>query len=196
MADLDVQFPPAISLGATGGPEFLTNIVVTEGGWEQRNQVWAQSRGRWSVGHAARIESQFAQLRAFFMNANGRANTFRYKDWSNYIVASGQGVFTQLTSTTFQMWRRYAFSSFSHDKKVVKPVSGTITVTGGSGASVNYATGVVTVSSGTPTAWVGQFDHYARFDTDHLDAEIINLTRGGVELVQSWPEIPIIEVRR
>src|SRR5690242_9257512 len=161
------RFPETVSFALTGGPAFSTDIVETYGGQETRVQNWAQAKRKYEASNAARLPAIYRPLQAFFHIAAGRANGFRFKDWLDYQDndAGGAGVFVMLTSTTFQMVKRYTTGSSTHDRNIQKPVS-PIVVTGGSGASVNYATGVVTVSSGTPTAWSGAFDVPCRFDTE------------------------------
>ena len=45
MASFDeVQFPPSISFGATGGPGFSTKVVILSSGYEARNQNWSLAR--------------------------------------------------------------------------------------------------------------------------------------------------------
>jgi hypothetical protein len=41
-----IRFPDAIAYGATGGPEYLTDIVILQSGFEQRNQSWDSARAR------------------------------------------------------------------------------------------------------------------------------------------------------
>jgi len=139
----------------------------------------------------------YRQLQAFFRVANGRANTFRFKDWSDFEATATEGRFIDADDDSpplvFQMVKRYMFGSYTFDRKIMLPVSGTVTVTGGTGASVNYSTGIVTVSSGTPTGWAGEFDVLARFDTDRMHAETID--RSGDDLIIGWSSIPILEVR-
>lgn len=194
MAFIDIRFPPKISFGATGGPGFVTDVVITNSGVESRDQTRSIELGAWDVAHAARLPEAYRPLQAFFRLAAGRANTFRFKDWSDFEASSSEGKFTMLTSTTFQMYKRYTFGSSTFDRKIVLPVS-TVNVTGGSGVSVSYTTGVVTVSSGTPTAWAGQFDILARFDTDAMRVETIDRNGAGGELIVGWSSIPVREVR-
>lgn len=194
MSFLDIQFPPNVSFGAIGGPGFLTNIVIVNSGNEFPDAVWSLERGSWDVAHAARKPVDYVPLQSFFRVAKGRFNTFRFKDWSDFTVASTEGVFTSLTATTFQMWKRYTSGSYTYDRKIIRPVSGTAIITGGASPSVNYATGVVTVASGTPTAWSGQFDCHCRFDTDQMKAEWKDRSpQDG--LIIGWSAIPVVEVR-
>ena len=189
MPFIETQFPANISYGAVGGPGFNTDVIVVSSGAEQRNSNWEDSRSAWDVSHGVKTDEQLATLIAFFRVMKGRANGFRYKDWQDYIVGSGEGIFRMLTATTFQMVRRYTTAGNNQDRDIKKPVSGTVSVTGGTGVSVNYTTGVVTVSSGTPTAWTGEFDVPARFDTDEMRTSLIFYD------VNAWNNIPVVEIR-
>lgn len=195
MAFRDIRLPVSISFGAVGGPAFRTEIAVTESGAESRDATQSKELNSWDVAYAARMPAAYRLLQAFFRVVRGRADTWRFKDWSDFKVEAGQGVFTMLTSTTFQAWKRYTFGSLTYDVKITLPVWGTVTVTGGTSPSVNYATGVVTVASGTPTAWVGEFDRLCRFDTDAMRVNTIDRNGAGGELIIGWAGIPVREVR-
>lgn len=190
---LDIRFPPTISLGAEGGAEFRTDIVITASGAETRNQNWERQRMRYDVAHAARREAQWRQLQAFFLAARGRACSFRFKDWLDYVCAPGAGVFALDDSggspTGLQMYKRYTFAGQTYDRKITKPVSGSITVTGA--GTLDYSTGIV--HGGTPTAWAGEFDVHARFDTDAMRSNLITRAQDG-EILVGWNSIPIVEV--
>lgn len=186
------RFPTNISYGATGGPRFFTDVAITDSGAESRNQVWSQTRARYDVSHAARIKSDYETVRDHFMAVRGRLHGFRFKDWGDFQVTSSQGIFASLTATTFQMYRSYMVGTLTFNKKIVKPVSGTVTVTGGSSPSVDYTTGIVTVSSGTPTAWAGEFDVPCRYDIDDIGTNLI--ARSGGVLVEGWTGIALVEI--
>jgi uncharacterized protein (TIGR02217 family) len=189
---LDIQFPEAISYGAIGGPGFMTNVVIVNSGNEFRDQVWSLERGSWEVGHAARLPTAYKPLQAFFRIARGRANSFRFKDHSDYTVVSGEGILVAIDATHFQLYKRYTFGAQTFDRKITKPVA-TPGITGGTLSSIDLTTGVVTMTSGTPSAWQGEFDCHARFDTDQMKAE--SISRSGGLLVIGWSSIPIIELR-
>lgn len=189
MPFIETRFPDDISYGATGGPGFQTDVVTVNSGHEQRNSAWQDSRGAWDVAHGVRDDAQLATLIAFFRVMKGRANGFRFRDWQDYTVGAGQGIFRTLSATTFQMVRRYVTSGYNQDRDIRKPVTGTVVITGGSGVYIDYTTGIVTVSSGTPTAWTGEFDVPARFDTDQMRTGM--LTHG----LHTWGQIPVVEIR-
>jgi len=192
MAFYETQFPAAISYGAVGGPGFRTDVVVVSSGAEQRNVTWSQARRRYDVAHAARLPTASDAVKAFFHNMNGRAHGFRFKDWTDYAATASEGKFTLLTSTTFQAYKRYTSGSQTYDRKIQKGIA-TWVITGGTVSAIDYNTGIVTMTSGTPTAWAGEFDVPCRFDVDELSGTIIS--RSGSNLVVGWSSIPIVEVR-
>lgn len=48
----EVRLPLALAIGASGGPERVTDVVRLASGAESRNARWAGSRRRWEVGGA------------------------------------------------------------------------------------------------------------------------------------------------
>lgn len=188
---LDIRFPEKISLNAQGGPEFLTDIVIVASGFEARNQNWSKQRMRYDVAHAARREAEWRKLQAFFLVVAGRACSFRFKDWTDFECAAGDGVFieddTAGSPTVLQMHKRYTFAGQTYYRKITKPISGRITT---NATGLDYSTGI----AATGTSWYGEFDVHARFDTDSMQSETINKSPDG-ELLIGWRSIPIVEVR-
>ncbi len=84
MAHDDVLFPENIAYGAKGGPRFKTTIFQTAGGWEQRNQSWADRRGEWDVAQGLKQQDDVNELVAFFHARLGRARSFLFKDWIDF----------------------------------------------------------------------------------------------------------------
>lgn len=193
MSFLEQQFPVDISYGATLGPVWQTDIAKVDSGVEYRNQGWSQVGFKADVAHAARLKSHYDSLLAFFNAVQGRTHGFRFKNWADYSATASEGVFSMLTSTTFQMYKRYTAGALSYNKKITKPVSGTVTVTGGSSPTVATTTGIVTVSSGVPTAWAGEYDEPCRFDIDFLDAQIITRSAGG--FLMGLQSVPIVGIK-
>jgi uncharacterized protein (TIGR02217 family) len=188
MSFKDIQFPPNISFHAIGGPGFLTNVVIPNSGKEFRDSVWSLERGSWDVAHAARRPVDYQPLQAFFRVVKGRAYSFRFKDWSDFSAAAGEGLFIDAggSPSAKQMIKRYTFGSETFDRPITKPVSGKITT---DAVGLDYMTGIA--SSGT--TWNGEFDCHARFDTDQMKAETID--RSGAGLIIGWSSITIIEIK-
>jgi uncharacterized protein (TIGR02217 family) len=198
MAFADVQFPPDISYGSTGGPEYATDVVISTSGYEQRNVTWSQARARYNVAKGVKTKDQLATLIAFFRARKGRAYGFRFKDWTDYVGTAEPIGAGDASSTQFQLAKRYSNGGVSETRSITKPVSGTVriykdAVLQTSGVSVSASTGVVTFTS-APADGVAitadfEFDVPVRFDTDRLAASLDSYG------THSWQDIPLIEVR-
>lgn len=197
MAFVEVQFPADISYGSSGGPEYATDVVVSSSGYEQRNVNWEQARARYNVAHGVKTKAQLDALIAFFRARKGRANGFRFKDWTDYqateTLGTGDG-----TKTQFQLIRSYSSGSIVETRTIKKPVAGTVQVYKNAvlqttGVTVDNTTGMVTFAaapaSGVVVSASFQFDVPVRFDTDRLSA---SLDAYGIH---SWLDIPLVEVR-
>lgn len=184
----DIRFPTAISFDAVGGPGFLTNIVFSNSGKEFRDQIWELERGEWEVSHAITLPTAYKAFQAFFRIVRGRAYSFRYKDWSDFVCDVGDGLFidTDDSPPAKQMVKRYTFGSETFDRVITKPCVDKITT---DAASLDYATGIAV----SGTTWSGEFDCHARLDTDKMKQELVD--RSGGEIVITWASIPILEVK-
>lgn len=198
MAFHDVRFPEDISYGSSGGPQYDTDIVVTQGGHEQRNINWSVARARYNVAHGVKTQAQLDVLIAFFRARKGRAHSFRFKDWTDY-EAAGEVIGTGDGSTSvFQLTKTYSSGEESEVRTISRPVAASVAVYVNdvlqtSGVSVDGATGEVTFVSAPASGAVIRadfaFDVPVRFDTDRLSA---SLDAYGV---RSWRDIALIEVR-
>lgn len=186
------RFPEGISYGVMGGPEFSTTVITVNSGFEQRNSNWSAPRGSWDASHSARSESETKELIAFFRAVGGMRDGFRFRDWSDYKTGA-DGVLSAVPDDAdqFTLYKKYAIGGRTEYRRINKPVPGTVTITGGGAYTVDYATGIVTRTSGSaPTKWTGEFDIPCRFGTDKLELSII------AHGVYSWQSIPIIEIRQ
>lgn len=148
----EVQFPVDISYGASGGPEYSTDIVTVGSGYEQRNINWEQSRGRWNVAQGVKTKTQMDALIAFFRARMGKAYGFRFKDWTDYkssgqLIGTGDGY-----QDEFQLIKTYSDGIVTMTRAIKKPVLGTAKIyvdgvlrTGG--VSVNITNGIVAFNS-------------------------------------------------
>ncbi len=88
----DTRLPVDIERGALGGPGFKTTVTPLGSGVEQRNIDWSRIRAEFDVGYgmmgqtSAIIEATIPKVLAFFYCREGRAHTFRFKDWSDYRI--------------------------------------------------------------------------------------------------------------
>lgn len=201
------RFPERISYGVTGGPGFRTQIAESLAAFEQRNGAWVYPRHRWDVSQGLNTPDAWVTLRAFFMTMRGRLHGWRFKDWADYSVAFGSsaeaGKVEGLTTTTFQLVKRYTSGGQTIDRQIRKPIaSGFILRDTGTPLvlttdyTLDAATGIVTTTAPRAAAnldWSGEFDVPCRFDTDDLRSVIV--ARNGQGLVTEWAGIPIVEIR-
>lgn len=198
MGFVEAQFPADISYGSSGGPEYTTDIVTSQSGYEQRNVNWEQARATFNVAHGVKTKAQLDTLIAFFRARKGRAYGFRFKDWTDYqavnqLIGTGNG-----SATQFQLVKRYTSGAVTETRMITKPVAGTVqiyknAVLQTSGVSIDTATGLVTfaVAPAAASAITAnfEFDVPVRFDTDRLSARLESYG------VHSWQDIPLVEVR-
>lgn len=199
------RFPDKIAYGARGGPSFSTDIARLPGGREARNGNWAYPVHEWDVSQGINSQADLITLRAFFMAARGRLHSWRFKDWADFSAShtgAEKGVVLGLTSTAFQLVKRYTSGSNTQDRIIRKPIAsgfqikdGSTTLTLTTDYSLDATTGMVITTSARTAAnltWAGEFDVPMRFDTDKFDAAVIarNLSAG---LLHAWESIPIVE---
>ena len=200
MASFDeIQFPTDISWGASGGPEFSTDIVVINSGFEERNQNWATARGRWNVAQGIRNQTDMDTLIAFFRARGGRARGFRFKDWTDFKIVDVELGVGDASKTVFQFIKKYTSGLITETRNLLKLVSGTVTVylddvAQGSGFTLDLNLGTVTFSVapgvGVRVDADAEFDIPARFDTDHMPARLLSSN------VLDWPSISLVEIRQ
>lgn len=198
MAFIEERFPVDIAYGATGGPEYSTDIVITHGGYEQRNANWLQSRAVYNVAHGVKTQAQLDALIAFFRARRGRADGFRFKDWTDY-QATGQSLgLGNGTRTEFQLLKNYTSGGVTTSRTIRKPVAGSerIYLNGAlqsSGYNLFAPEGRITFAtapvSGVEVKADFEFDVPVRFDTDRLAATLDSYA------VRSWQDIPLVEIR-
>lgn len=92
----DTRLPVDVERGALGGPGFKTTVTPLGSGKEQRNIDWARTRAEFDIGYglmdqdSAILEATIDALLAFFYTREGKAHTFRFKDWSDFKIGDWQ----------------------------------------------------------------------------------------------------------
>lgn len=201
----NVRLDGDVEKGAQGGPGFKTTVLELSSGFEKRNIDWERVRGRWDLSYGMDKKSNQEVVLAFFYARQGRANGFRFKDWTDYHVGSDNPTDApQEIATTdgavdkFQIVRRYSSGGVDFDRAITRTVAGTVrvfldSVEEVSGWTVDDDTGVVdfTVAptTGQSLGIICEFDVPVRFDIDQLDL------RAERDDVFSFPTVPIVELR-
>lgn len=194
----EIRFPDDVAYGSSGGPLYSTDVIITAGGFEQRNINWQDARCIYNVAHGVKTQNQLDVLLAFFRARKGRAYAFRFKDWSDYSASMQQiGVGDGITKN-FQLIKTYVSGAISEIRTIRKPVDNSVhiyvnnTLSAG-GITVDNTTGIVSFLtppiSGAIIKATFEFDVPVRFDTDHLSASLDSYG------LHSWKNIAIVEVR-
>jgi uncharacterized protein (TIGR02217 family) len=207
MAFHEVQFPDNISRGARGGPQRRTQIVELASGREERNASWSTSRRRYDVSYGIRRVDDLHAVVAFFEARLGRLYGFRFKDWADYkscapslgvsemdqVIGTGDG-----ETTSFALTKAYGTVPHVYQRRIEKPVAGSVRVALGgaeqfNGWAVNPTTGIVTFEvapePGVTLTGGFAFDVPVRFDSDLMDVTL------DIERLGSITSIPLVELR-
>ena len=207
MAFDEIELPLRVGFGSKGGPNFSTEIIVIDSGYERRNQNWSQARRVYDARTGVRSSADAASLLRFFHARAGRARGFRLKDWSDYssaadnlsspnfadqVIGAGDGV-----TTVFQLQKNYSSGGITHTRSISKPVGGSVVVgVNGvqmtSGWSVDVTTGLIAFAvapvAGQSITTGFLFDVPVRFDADALSLSAENF-------VAYQADVPIVEIR-
>lgn len=206
----DVRFPTAVSLGAIGGPERRTDVVVLGSGAEERNARWADSQRRYNAGYGVTSHDQLHAVLAFFEERRGRLYGFRWRDAldnkscapsvspaaTDQLLGSGTG-----TRASFDLIKTYGSSHAPYQRRITKPIASSVkiavagTLVAATAYTVDHAIGRIIFNTDSIPA-VGamvtagfEFDVPVRFDTDKLEVNLSSFRAGAI------PSIPLIEIR-
>ncbi|MGB3723097.1 MAG: DUF2460 domain-containing protein [Pacificimonas sp.] len=199
----DVRFPLALGEGASGGPEFLTQVAETVSGAEQRASVWASGRLRYDAGLGVRSEDDLRAVQRFFRARKGRAHGFRFRDPLDFCSGSGDvpGPYDEFLGegdgvrTDFALVKRYGNGADAELRRITRVEPGTLRV-GVAGDEVaagwSLEEGGVLRFAEAPVGAVTAgflFDVPVRFAEDRLEVSL-DAWRAG-----ELPSVGLVEVR-
>lgn len=207
----DVQFPIAISFGASGGPQRRNELVTLVSGHEKRNARFAQSRRFYDAGTGIRSLSDLHDVLVFFEARRGSLHAFRFRDPfdmkscrpedtpsdADQVLGAGDGV-----RSRFALIKTYGTGADAYRRTIRKPVTASLKIAVDGVArssptdfSFDDATGEVVFA---PTAIPGEdlaitagyeFDVPVRFDAERLSLSLSAFKAGQI------PSIPMVEVQ-
>lgn len=203
----ETSFPLSVALGASGGPERRTDIVTLTSGREQRNSRWADSRRRYDAASGIKTLDELHAVIAFFEERRGRLYGFRFRDRADdrsspplqpvtpldQRIGTGDGA-----TKVFQLTKTYGGDFAPYQRKIAKPVLGSVVVAvdgatlAANAVAVDIVTGKVTLANppavGKAVTAGFRFDVPVRFDVDRLTIDLGQFNAGAV------PSIPIVEI--
>lgn len=148
------RFPDTIAVGAAGGPEYSTLVTLNDGGYEQRLARWTLPLRSYDVAHGIKSQADFETLLNFFLSVQGMKTGFRFKDWSDFEVATTESYMTKNSELVYQVGKNYVSGATTVSRDIKKVVDASYTiyrdgspVAEGAGAgqySIDVTTGIVT----------------------------------------------------
>lgn len=204
----EVSLPARLAFGSTGGVERRTEIVTLGSGFERRSTPWAQGRRRYLIGANLKSLDDMALLTSFFEARRGRLYGFRFRDFADFKSCApgssasatdqtlGQG---DGARTAFPLMKRYGDDPTAVERRIAKPIEGTVRVAVGGierpeeTFAVDHSTGMVTLEEapdlGAAVTAGFEFDTPVRFDTDRIEVTLESFAAGRMAAA------PLIEVR-
>lgn len=208
---IDARLSRDIEVGAIARPRYSTDVITMESGAEFRVPRWRYPLFTFEFdlepGNQDTEDDEEAELAAYQQQtlrelvnlwhcAGGMGETFLFRHWGDYravdnLIGLGDGA-----TTEFQLYRVYTVGAVSRQRKITRPVAGTVTaeVNGvPTAVTVDTETGLITF--GAPPANTAQitasfeFDLPVRFDSDSI--ELVALTLNLDQPVN----ITLVEVR-
>ncbi|SDQ89076.1 DUF2460 domain-containing protein [Pseudovibrio sp. Tun.PSC04-5.I4] len=207
---VDEPFPLGISFGASVRVEKRAQVSSLLNGMEIRNAIWKGSRRHYDVGTGLRSSADLHSVLGFFEKVGGRLCGFRFRDPMEHKSCAFDGVPSatdavigvgDVTTTTFQLVKPVGVGASLWQRKISKPVVGTVSVavagmtkTIGSHVLLDPMTGHLEFQEGhiplsEEVVSAGFFyDTPTRFEADHLDINLLHFEAGQV------PSIPLVEI--
>lgn len=217
MAFHDVRLPVQVEIGARGGLGFLTLVNELNSGAEQRNIEWSVAKGRWDVSYGSQEKTVIDSVKAHHLARWGKAHTFPFKDWSDYVLPR-QGIGTGNGSQTqFPIYKLYGGDGgYYYQRYLALIVDGShsawvngvqqgvsdyaVTLSTLDGFACAYLVLPVAPAGGLVVEFACHFDCLVRYDTDRLDIQAITVedkevtdTTAPTEGIEQLGPTPIVE---
>jgi len=189
----DVLLNDVIDYNAiSGGPEASTSIVTNPfSGVSQRNVNRLDQLHKYNINTALLTQQQLNDLRAFFHCRDGMGRAFYFKDMMEFWASPDGSAYDPIGTATsfgtgngaeteFGLYKTYSSGGVTRTRRIVKPVSGTVSIYKNSvlqtlttDYTIDYTTGIVTFAAaptnGHALTWTGQFYVPVWFATDQFD---------------------------
>lgn len=176
---LDFVFPLDVVTEGAVSLQYQTSVVSGASGYEQRNQVWDESRYRFDLDLVQASRLKTSVILALGQLAAGRAKTFLLLNPIDYQVLEPTAM--QMRSATVgQLRSRFGYGGFEVFRRLLWPSAGSVRVWDGgselvSGWTLDRATGLVTFASApaAPTFTCNLFHTRVRFSEDAMAFRVL-----------------------
>jgi len=200
MTVLAHEFPlKGARLGAA--PSHLTFIATSLSGRETRNPERDARRLRFNAAAGVKTLADVELLLAWHAAMEAQGYGFLLTDSLDYkataaaktlynvggLLVTTQGRSSAVTGG-FQLEKWYTVGARTFKRRITRPKSGTVTLTGG--GTLNYTTGINSVS----TDWTGDFSVPVRFEQAELPLDLLLYRPSDDTGIGEVPDIPLLEV--
>lgn len=116
----DMVFPPDVSYGAISTLKYSTDVTMTQSGFEKRNANWLDPLLSFDVSHNIKTIEQALILKGFFITAKGMLLSFKFKDWTDYIIEKKDSVIGEADELlkgipTYKLYKQYGFNLYHNE---------------------------------------------------------------------------------
>lgn len=173
MAFLESRMSPRIERGAKGGPTNRgRHKVYTGSGHLQQSFEWSAPISEFDISHGILLPDGFAEIEAMWHVIHFTPYSgFRFRNWADYQGTQDNTTLTLISGNDYQLQRKYTFASITYKKAIRKPTSDVAIYTASHTLctfTLDTATGIATITSGTPSYWTGTFDYPVTFKDNEL----------------------------
>ncbi|GMO61641.1 MAG: DUF2460 domain-containing protein [Rickettsiales bacterium] len=183
-----MKFPENIAFNSTSIIEFSTNITQSKNGSEVRNINWDTPRLKFNVKNSIKTISELQELMLFFRKVQGRANAFKFKDWSDYKAIGEQIGIGDGTNTDFYLIKKYG----DFVRKIKQPTALKIYINDIENSDYQIENGIIVFETAPEQDAIitadFEFDVLVRFDNDELEISMCDLKSGNIK------DIMLVEV--
>lgn len=180
-----------IDYGFEGGPEYNTEIVDLDNSLEARDAKWLYPKHRYSASFSAMDDPARDNIIEVFHACRGRAHSFKFKDWNDYLAVDEPLIVQNGTMNPVQLYKTYNFGEAFTIRPVQAVRSDAVVMLSGVpvGGVLDINTGMFTPSvnwtAGSYT-WTGEFYVWVRFVDDYnaLTIEGWRNNAASVELIE------------
>jgi uncharacterized protein (TIGR02217 family) len=180
---LDIQFPSEIAYGSQSSIGYSTLVQKSISGKEQRNINWLYPKYSFNLAPAINSKADLDKIIAFFHIVQGKAYSFRFRDFSDFFVLGGKIANGDGVKIKFQLKKIYSVGTNTRERIISKIEVGSVNIylddilQNPSQYTLNYLSGEITFNTAPAINKVIKadfnFDVQARFNTDNL-SHILN----------------------
>jgi uncharacterized protein (TIGR02217 family) len=190
-----------LQAGLRGKQQRRNQRVTTSSGQMAANVLWTQTLMQFDLSFIPLSHDDWQYVQQLHEVTEGGAYGFLMEDPKDSEVTTGQGVVQALTSTTFQLYKRYlhAASARYKDRKITRIDADTFALGGGLTGTLDENTGVVTIPSAPSAAAVswtaGRYYVPVHFMDDSIEWEIVGSGQTAQARYVAGTNILLQEVR-